>query len=133
MLTRIVAFIVLLASPHLVVARPSDAQWSRLLIGRWHEFRHDTKFYADGTYTVDPDEQTGPTGTWRIENGILIRHFGQQGQPADSTTNDEIVELTRRLLKIRILSVEGPGPKVDGLPSKIFVLKRVSESSRSPR
>src|SRR3989475_1344260 len=45
----------------------------------------------------------------------------------DSTTVDEIVELTEKIFKSRIISQEGPGrPEGQILPSEIFTVTRVT-------
>jgi len=121
----IVALIVPVIAP---LVLPDDATLSRLLVGTWHGHRHDTQYRADGTWIMDPpDEGDNSRGKWRIEHGRLIETWRFNGESSDSTTVDEIVELTEKIFKSRIISQEGPGrPEGQILPSEIFTVTRVT-------
>ena len=125
---RAALFIVALIAPAIALALPDDATLSRLLVGTWHGHRHDTQYRADGTWIMDPpDEGDNSRGKWRIEHGRLIETWRFSDESSDSTTVDEIIELTEKIFKSRILSQEGPGrPEGQVLPSKIFTLIRVT-------
>jgi hypothetical protein len=44
------AFVVVgLIAPAIALALPDDATLSGLLVGTWHDYRHDTQYRADGT------------------------------------------------------------------------------------
>ena len=74
-----------------------------------------------------PDEGDNSCGKLRIEHGRLIETWRFNGESSDSTTVDEIVELTEKIFKSRILSQEGPGrPEGQVLPSEIFTVTRVT-------
>jgi hypothetical protein len=123
------AFIVVaLIMPAIALALPDDATLSRLLVGTWHSYRHDTQYRADGTWILDPpDEGDNTRGKWRIEHGRLITTWRFSGESSDSTTFDEISELTQKIFKFRIISQEGPGrPEGQILPSEIFTLTHVT-------
>ena len=121
----IVALIVPVIAP---LVLPDDATLSRLLVGTWHGHRHDTQYRADGTWIMDPpDEGDNSRGKWRIEHGRLIETWRFNGESSDSTTVDEIVELTEKIFKSRIISQEGPGrPEGQILPSEIFTVTPVT-------
>jgi hypothetical protein len=125
---RTAVFVVALIVPVIALALPDDATLSRLLVGTWHGHRHDTQYRADGTWILDPpDEGDNTHGKWRIEHGRLIETWRFNGEPSDSTTVDEIIELTEKLFKSRIISQEGPGrPEGQVLPSEIFTVARVT-------
>ncbi len=127
-LTRAALFIVALIAPAIGLALPDDATLSRLLVGTWHGHRHDTQYRADGTWIMDPpDEGDNSRGKWRIEHGRLIETWRFSDESSDSTTVDEIIELTEKIFKSRILSQEGPGrPEGQVLPSEIFTVTRVT-------
>ena len=121
----IVALIVPVIAP---LVLPDDATLSRLLVGTWHGHRHDTQYRADGTWIMDPpDEGDNSCGKLRIEHGRLIETWRFNGESSDSTTVDEIVELTEKIFKSRIISQEGPGrPEGQILPSEIFTVTPVT-------
>ena len=124
------AFIVVaLIMPAIALALPDDATLSRLLVGTWHSYRHDTQYRADGTWVLDPpDEGDNTRGKWRIEHGRLIETWRFSGESSDSTSVDEIIELTEKIFKSRIISQEGPGrPEGQVLPSEIFTVTRLTE------
>ena len=114
--------------PILVLALPDDASLSGLLVGTWHDYRHDTQYRADGTWILDPpDEGDNTRGKWRIEHGRLITTWRFSGESSDSTAVDQISELTQKTFKFRTISQDGPGrPEGQVLPSKIFTLTRVT-------
>ena len=125
---RTALVIVALIVPAIALALPDDATLSRLLVGTWHDYRHDTQYRADRTWILDPpDEGDNTRGNWRIEHGRLITTWRFSGESSNSTAVDEISELTQKILKFRTISQEGPGrPEVQVLPSKIFTLIRVT-------
>jgi hypothetical protein len=114
--------------PILALALPDDASLSGLLVGTWHDYRHDTQYRADGTWMLDPpDEGDNTRGKWLIEHGRLITTWRFSGESSDSTAVDEISELTQKTFKFRTISQDGPGrPEGQVLPSKIFTLTRVT-------
>jgi hypothetical protein len=120
-------FVALLA-PVMALALPDDATLSRLLVGVWHAHRHDTEYRADGTWLMDPpDEGDNTGGKWRIEHGKLITTWRFRDESSDSTATEEIIELTEKIFKSRIISQEGPGkPEGQVLPSEIFTVTRVT-------
>ena len=125
---RTALVIVALIVPVIALALPDDATLSRLLVGTWHDYRHDTQYRADRTWILDPpDEGDNTRGNWRIEHGRLITTWRFSGESSNSTAVDEISELTQKILKFRTISQEGPGrPEGQVLPSKIFTLIRVT-------
>jgi len=125
---RTVFIVVALIMPAMALALPDDATLSRLLVGTWHSYRHDTQYRADGAWIMDPpDEGDNSRGKWRIEHGRLIETWRFNGESSDSTTVDEIIELTEKIFKSRIISQEGPGrPEGQVLPSEIFTVTRVA-------
>jgi hypothetical protein len=123
------AFVILaVIAPSIALALPDDATLSRLLIGTWHGHRHDTQYRADGTWVMDPlDEGDNTHGKWRIEHGRLIETWRFSDESSDSTSVEEIMELTENIFKSRIISQEGPGrPEGLVLPSEIFTVTRVT-------
>ena len=120
--------IVALVLPNIALALPDDATLSRLLVGTWHGHRHDTEYRADGTWIMDPpDEGDNSRGKWRIEHGRLIETWRFRDESSDSTSVEEIIELTEKVFKSRIISQEGPGkPEGQVLPSEIFTVNRVT-------
>jgi len=125
---RAALLIVALVLPNIALALPDDATLSRLLVGTWHGPRHDTEYRADGTWIMDPpDEGDNSRGKWRIEHGRLIETWRFRDESSDSTSTEEIIELTEKIFKSGIISQEGPG-KPDGqvLRSEIFTVTRVT-------
>ena len=118
-------------APAIVLALPDDATLSRLLIGTWHGHRHDTEYRSDGTWIMDPPNEGDNTrGKWRIEHGRLIETWRFSDESSDSTSVGEIIELTEKIFKSRIISQEGPGkPEGQVLPSEIFIVTRVTEKN----
>jgi hypothetical protein len=125
---RSVFVVVGFLAPVIALALPDDATLSRLLVGTWHGPRHETQYRADGTWILDPpDEGDNTRGKWRIEHGRLIETWRFSDESSDSTSTEEIIELTERLFKSRIISQEGPGkPEGQVLPSEIFTVTRVT-------
>ena len=116
-------------APMIALALPDDATLSRLLVETWRGHRHDTEYRADGTWIMDPpDEGDNTRGKWRIEHGKLIETWRFSDESSDSTSVEEIIELTAKVFKSRIISQEGPGkPEGQVLPSEIFTVTRVTE------
>jgi hypothetical protein len=125
---RAALLIVALVLPNIALALPDDATLSRVLVGTWHDHRHDTEYRADGTWIMDPpDEGDNSRGKWRIEHGRLIETWRFRDESSDSTSVEEIIELTEKVFKSRIISQEGPGkPEGQVLPSEIFTVNRVT-------
>ncbi len=125
---RAALLIVALVLPNIALALPDDATLSRLLVGTWHGHRHDTEYRADGAWIMDPlDEGDNSRGKWRIEHGRLIETWRFRDESSDSTSVEEIIELTQKIFKSGIISQEGPGkPEGQVLPSEIFTVTRVT-------
>ena len=125
---RAALLIVALVLPNIALALPDDATLSRLLVGTWHGHRHDTEYRADGAWIMDPpDEGDNSRGKWRIEHGRLIETWRFRDESSDSTSVEEIIELTQKIFRSRIISQEGPGkPEGQVLPSQIFIVTRVT-------
>jgi hypothetical protein len=113
----------------IAMALPDDATLSRLLVGTWQGPRHETQYRADGTWVLDPpDEGDNTRGKWWIEHGRLIETWRFTDETEDSSSVEEIIELTERIFKSRIILQEGPGrPEGQVLPSEIFTVTRVTE------
>ena len=91
--------IVALVVPAIVLALPDDATLSPLLVGTWRGPRHQTVYRADGTWMLDPpDEGDNTHGKWRIEHGKLIETWRFSDESSDSTSTEEIIELTEKIL-----------------------------------
>ena len=118
-----------LLAPVIALALPDDATLSRLLVGTWQSPRHQTVYRTDGTWMLDPpDEGDNTHGKWRIEHGKLIETWRFSDESSDSTSTEEIIELTKWTFKSRIIAQEGPGkPEGQILPSEIFTVTRVVE------
>jgi hypothetical protein len=121
----VVAFLI----PAIALALPDDATLSQLLVGTWQGPRHQTQYRADGTWILDPpDEGDNTRGKWRIEHGRLIETWRFTDETEDSSSVEEIIELTEKVFKSRIILQEGPGrPQGQVLPSEIFTVTRVAE------
>jgi len=128
---RAVLAIVALVLPNIALALPDDATLSRLLVGTWHGHRHDTEYRADGIWILDPpDEGDNTRGKWRIEHGRLIETWRLTDETEDSSSVEEIIELTEKVFKSRIILQEGPGkPEGQVLPSEVFTVTRVTEKN----
>jgi len=115
--------------PVIALALPDDATLSKLLVGTWQGPRHQTQYRADGTWVLDPpDEGDNTRGKWRIEHGRLIETWRLADETEDSSSVEEIIELTEKIFKSRIILQEGPGrPEGQVLPSEIFTVTRVAE------
>jgi len=105
-----------------------DATLTRLLVATWKGPRHETQYRADGTWILDPpDEGDNTRGKWRIEHGRLIETWRLTGEPEDSSSVEEIIDLSENIFKFRIILQEGPGkPAGQILPSGIFTVTRVT-------
>ena len=125
---RYAFFLFALIAPNIALALPDDATLSRLLVGTWKGPRHETQYRADGTWVLDPpDEGDNTRGKWRIEHGRLIETWRFTDETEDSSSVEEIIELTEKVFKSRIISQEGPGkPEGQVLPSQIFTVNRVT-------
>ena len=118
-------------APAIALALPDDATLSRLLVGTWKGPRHETQYRADGTWVLDPpDEGDNTRGKWRIEHGRLIETWRLTDETEDSSSVEEIIELTEKIFKSRIILQEGPGkPEGQVLPSETFTVTRVTEKN----
>jgi hypothetical protein len=125
---RAALLIVALVLPNIALALPDDATLSRLLVGTWRGHRHDTEYRADGAWIMDPpDEGDNSRGKWRIEHGRLIETWRFRDESSDSTSVEEIIELTQKIFKSGIISQEGPGkPEGQVLRSEIFTVTQVT-------
>jgi len=128
---RTTVVIVALIAPAIVLALPDDSTLTQLLVGTWQGPRHETEYRADGTWFLDPpDEGDNTRGKWRIEHGRLIETWRFIDETEDSSSVQEIIELTEKTFKSRIILQEGPGkPEGQVLPSQIFTVTRVTEQS----
>jgi len=128
---RTTLVIVALIAPAIVLALPDDSTLTQLLVGTWQGPRHETEYRADGTWFLDPpDEGDNTRGKWRIEHGRLIETWRFTDETGDSSSVQEIIELTEKTFKSRIILQEGPGkPEGQVLPSQIFTVTRVTEQS----
>src|SRR6201993_1872247 len=126
---RATLVIVALIAPFIALALPDDSTLSRLLVGTWQGPRHETQYRADGTWILDPpDEGNNTRGKWRIEHGRLIETWRFTDEESDSSSVEEIIELTEKVFRSRIILQEGPGkPQGQVLPSEIFTVTRVTE------
>src|SRR5438034_9291754 len=92
---------------------PDDAVLSQRLVGTWRGSRHDTRYFADGTWMMDAqDYELGGQnshGKWRIENAKLIETWRFVDESEDSRVLQEIIAITSYVLKFRALSQDGPG------------------------
>ena len=115
--------------PGMTLALPEDTALMQLLVGTWKRPRHDTEYRADGTWVLDlPDEGDNTRGKWRIEHGRLIETWRFTDETEDSSSVQEIIELTEQTFKSRIILQEGPGkPEGQVLPSQVFTVTRVTE------
>ena len=125
---RTTLVIVALVLANIALALPDDATLSGLLIGTWQGPRHQTQYLPDGTWVLDPpDEGDNTRGKWRIEHGRLIETWRLADETSDSSSVEEIIELSEKVFKSRIILQEGPGkPKGQVLPSEIFTVTRVT-------
>ena len=51
------------------------------LIGEWEGPRHIRAYYADGSFTLDPQPGQKPLGTWKLEGRKLITQFAEEPTP----------------------------------------------------
>ena len=126
---RYALFLFAVILPAIALALPDDAALTRLLVGTWQGPRHETEYRADGSWILDPpDEGDNTRGKWRIEHGRLIETWRLTDETEDSSSVEEIVEVTENVFKSRIILQEGPGkPEGQVLPSEIFTVTRVTE------
>ena len=117
--------------PAIALVLPDDATLSRLLGGTWKGPRHETQYRADGTWVLDPpDDGDNTRGKWRIEHGRLIETWQFTDETEDSSSVEEIIKLTEKIFKSRIILQEGPGkPEGQVLPSETFTVTRVTEKN----
>jgi hypothetical protein len=116
-------------APVIALALLDDVTLSQLLVGTWHRPRHETQYRADGSWILHPpDEGSNTRGKWRIEHGRLIETWRFTDEDSDSSSVEEIIELSEKVFKSRIILQEGPGkPQGQVLPSEIFTVTHVAE------
>src|SRR3954470_13256445 len=114
--------------PAIALALSDDTTLTGLLVGTWKGPRHETQYRADGIWILDPpDEGDNTRGKWRIEHGRLIETWRFTDETEDSSSVQEIIDLTEKTFKSRIILQEGPGkPEGQALPSQIFTVTRVT-------
>jgi uncharacterized protein (TIGR02246 family) len=118
-------------APAIALALPDDASLLQLLVGTWKGPRHETQYRADGTWVLDPPDGGDNTrGKWRTEHGRLVETWRLTDETEDSSSVEEIIELTDKIFKSRIILQEGPGkPEGQVLPSEVFTVTRVTEKN----
>ena len=132
MQARLTMVVVVLTSSMMAGTLPDGATLSRMLIGTRQGSRHSTQYRPDGTWIMDPENYglllgQNTHGNWHIKDGKLVETWRFRGESSDSSTVDQIIELTRHTLKFRSLSQDGPGrPEGLVLPSGVYTLKRVN-------
>jgi hypothetical protein len=122
------ALLLALSMATTALAVPGDATLSRRIVGTWHEYRHDTRYFADGTYLTDPADNppTARSGKWRIQGGLLIETWRFLGASANSTIVYQIIRLDEHVMRFRTLSQDGPfRPTGLVLPSGIYTRTRI--------
>ena len=126
---RTTLVIIALVLANITLELPDDAALKQLLIGTWQGPRHQTQYLPDGTWVLDPpDEGDNTRGKWRIEHGRLIETWRLTDETSDSSSVEEVIELSEKVFKSRIILQEGPGkPKGQVLPSEVFTVTRVTE------
>ena len=131
---RTAVFLVAFNLSALAGALPDDATLSRSLVGTWRGGRHDTRYFANGTWMMDPQNYQllagqNSHGQWRIKNGRLIETWRFVGESRDSRVVQEIISLTPQTLKFRTLSQHGPRrPEGLVLRSRVYTLKRIPDA-----
>jgi hypothetical protein len=126
---RIVIVLLALTFAGTALALPDDAVLSRRIVGTWHEYRHDTRYFPDGTYLTDPAERppTDRSGKWRVEHGKLIERWRFERASEDSTVVQQIIQLDQHVLRFRTLSQSGPfRPPGLVLPSGVYTRIRIN-------
>jgi hypothetical protein len=84
----------------LCFAAPDDAQYAKLIIGKWAWGRYGiVQYMADGTYLID-DKDDKSYGKWAIKNGHLIETCRDKGESTESSTTYDIQILDRKQLVI---------------------------------
>ena len=126
---RRVFVIVAFLAPVIALALPDDATLSRLLLERGTVLDTILNIALTGPGSwIRRDEGDNTHGKWRIEHGRLIETWRFSDESSDSTSTEEIMELTEKVFKFRIISQEGPGkPEGQVLPSEIFTVTRVTD------
>jgi hypothetical protein len=126
---RATLVVIALIVPVIALALPDDTALTQLLVGTWQGPRHQTQYLGDGTWVFDPpDEGDNTRGKWRIAHRRLIETWRFADETEDSSSVEEIIELTETVFKSRIILQEGPGkPQGQILPSEIFTATRVTE------
>jgi hypothetical protein len=122
----------MLSASAIAAALADDATLSLRLVGTWHGGRHDTRYFSDGTWMMDPQNYEllggqNTHGNWRIENGKLIETWRFKSESTDSSTVADIIELTATRLQFRTLSQDGPG-RPEGL---VLPMQRYRGRNRS--
>jgi len=126
---RAVVILLVLSFAATALALSDDAALSRRILGTWHGYRHDTRYFPDGTYLTEPAENppTLRSGKWRIKDGNLIETWRFEGAQEDSTVVYQIIQLDQRVMRFRTLSQDSPfRPEGLKLPSGVYTRTRVS-------
>jgi hypothetical protein len=85
---QLVAFVA-----YCVLLPPSQADQrdiTQKLVGEWRGRRHIRAYYADGSFTLDPQPGGKPLGTWKLKGRQLITQFTEGSAPM----SERIVKIT---------------------------------------
>ena len=63
------------------IAKTPDSDYSQRILGEWAGPRHIRAFYADGSFTLDPQPGVPPLGRWNIRGDRLIITFRDDPKP----------------------------------------------------
>lgn len=126
---RAVILFFLLASSAFAGTPGNDATLTRRLVGTWQGGRHSTRYFADGTWLMDPQpgyDEGNTHGRWSIKNGRLTETF--EGGAGEPNTNFDITALTAQTLKIRPVPQTEPGrPEASGSSGNVYTLQRIPD------
>ena len=130
-LVRAILLFFVLIVPATAGTPADDATLTRRLIGTWQGSRHSSRYFADGTWMMDPQDYAflkgqNTNGRWFIKHGRLIETWRFNGETRDSMVTYVITKLTADTLVIRTLSNDGPRlEKRTVLSTEIYTLLRV--------
>jgi hypothetical protein len=78
-------------------APAAEPELAHKLVGEWQGPRHIRVYYADGSFTLDPQPGAKPLGTWKLEGRMLITQFAEDPKPMVEqivkVTDTEIVSI----------------------------------------
>jgi hypothetical protein len=87
---------------------PDDAVLSQRLVGTWRGSRHDTRYFADGTWMIDPQDYELLRPEFTTKVAYRQRQVDQSmafvGESEDSRVIQEIIAITSHVLKFRTRS-----------------------------